>query len=69
MVSSIKCHAASAVFTAPFNSGSFVTLDGLGSGMWDFATGAVRFGENNSIGYFDKEKIFLDSSEEPLSKG
>ena len=41
--------------TAPFNSGSFLTLDGLGSGMWDFAL--VLFDENNSIGYFDK-KIF-----------
>ena len=25
------CHAASTVFTSPFNSGSFLTLDGLGS--------------------------------------
>lgn len=49
-------HAASAVFTAPFNSGSFLTLDGLGSGIWDFASGHQRFAENNSIGYFDKRK-------------
>ena len=50
------CHAASTVFTSPFNSGSFLTLDGLGSGLWDFATGNIRSGENNSIGYFDKRK-------------
>ena len=71
MVSHHLCHAASAVFTAPFNSGSFVTLDGLGSGMWDFATGAVRFGENNSIGYFDKEKnifrFFRGTSEQGMN--
>jgi carbamoyltransferase len=50
------CHAASTVFTSPFNSGSFLTLDGLGSGIWDFASGHTRGGENNSIGYFDKSK-------------
>lgn len=50
------CHAASTVFTSPFNSGSFLTLDGLGSGLWDFATGNIRGGENNSIGYFNKRK-------------
>ena len=32
------CHAASTVFSSPFNSGSFLTLDGLGSGIWDFAS-------------------------------
>ena len=56
MLSHHLCHAASAVFTAPFNSGSFLTLDGLGSGLWDFASGMLRGGENNSIGYFDKKK-------------
>lgn len=56
MLSHHLCHAASAVFTAPFNSGSFMTIDGLGSGLWDFASGFVRGGENNSIGYFDKKK-------------
>jgi carbamoyltransferase len=67
MLSHHLCHAASSVFTAPFNSGSFLTLDGLGSGVWDFASGCVRFGENNSIGYFDKKKkifrTFRGSSE------
>lgn len=56
MLSHHLCHAASAVFTAPFNSGSFLTIDGLGSGLWDFASGMLRGGENNSIGYFDKKK-------------
>ena len=56
MVSHHLCHAASTVFTSPFNSGSFLTLDGLGSGMWDFASAMTRGGENNSIGYFDKKK-------------
>tara|TARA_B100001250_G_scaffold397093_1_gene403835 strand:- start:368 stop:2095 length:1728 start_codon:yes stop_codon:yes gene_type:complete len=49
-------HAASAVFTAPFNSGSFLTLDGMGSSMWNFNLGNVPQGELNSIGYFDKNK-------------
>ena len=50
------CHAASTVFTAPFNSGSFLTLDGFGSGIWDFADASIKGTENNSIGYFDKDK-------------
>ena len=50
------CHAASAVFTAPFNSGSFLTLDGVGSGVWNFASAQVITNENNGIGYFDKNK-------------
>ena len=36
-VSHHLAHAASAVFTAPFNSGSFLTLDGLGSGLWNLS--------------------------------
>ena len=50
------CHAAGAVFTSPFNSGSFLTLDGMGSSMWNFNMGNVPQGEHNSIGYFDKDK-------------
>ena len=50
------CHAASTVFTAPFNSGSFLTLDGMGSSVWDFADGSTKRMENNSIGYFNKDK-------------
>ncbi len=55
-VSHHLAHAASSVFTAPFNSGSFLTLDGLGSGLWNLAFGNVTRYENNSIGYFDKNK-------------
>ena len=50
------CHAASAVFTSPFNSGSFLTLDGMGSSMWNFNLANTPEGEHNSIGYFDKKK-------------
>ena len=50
------CHAASSVFTSPFNSGSFLTLDGMGSSMWNFNLGNTPQGEHNSIGYFDKKK-------------
>jgi len=49
-------HAAGSVFTAPFNSGSFITLDGMGSSMWNFNLANVPQGEHNSIGYFDKDK-------------
>ena len=50
------CHAASSVFTSPFNSGSFLTLDGMGSSMWNFNLANTPQGEHNSIGYFDKKK-------------
>ena len=50
------CHAASSVFTSPFNSGSFLTLDGMGSSMWNFNLANTPEGEHNSIGYFDKKK-------------
>ena len=50
------CHAASTVFTSPFNSGSFLTLDGAGSPIWDFVTEKTQGWERNSIGYFDKNK-------------
>ena len=60
-VSHHLAHAASAIFTAPFNSGSFLTIDGMGSALWDFSLGyPVRY-ENNSIGYFDKDKKIFRS--------
>ena len=58
-VSHHLCHAASAALTAPFNSGSYLTLDGMGSATWDFAAGITKGFENNSLGYFDKEKGLL----------
>ena len=60
-VSHHLAHAASAVFTAPFNSGSFLTLDGMGSGLWNFARGYIDKCENNSIGYFNKDKKIFRS--------
>ena len=55
------CHAASTVFTSPFNSGSWFTLDGMGSPRWDFADSSTKGFENNSIGYFDKKKRIFRS--------
>ena len=60
-VSHHLCHAASTVFTSPFNSGSFLTIDGMGSGLWDFARGYPTRYENNSIGYFNKDKKIFRS--------
>jgi len=49
-------HAASSVFTSPFNDGSFFTLDGAGSSLWDFADLSEKFNENTTTGFFDKSK-------------
>lgn len=50
------CHAASTVFTSPFNEGSFLTFDGGGSIIDDPFRNMVDHIENNSIGFFNKEK-------------
>jgi len=50
------CHAASTVFTSPFNEGSFLTFDGGGSAIHDEFRECIDYIENNSIGYFNKEK-------------
>ena len=50
------CHAASTVFTSPFNEGSFLTFDGGGSIINDPFRKMVDYVENNSIGFFNKEK-------------
>lgn len=50
------CHAASTVFTSPFNEGSFLTFDGGGSIINDPFRKMVDHVENNSIGFFNKEK-------------
>ncbi|BCU93620.1 MAG: hypothetical protein CM15mV2_2490 [uncultured marine virus] len=52
------CHAASAVFTSPFNSGSWFTLDGMGSPRWDFADSSTKGFENNSIDILIRKRIF-----------
>jgi carbamoyltransferase len=49
-------HAASAVFTSPFNEGSFLTFDGGGSPIHDPYRRYIDHIENNSIGFFNKEK-------------
>jgi|TARA_R110001592_G_scaffold11657_1_gene57053 carbamoyltransferase len=52
-------HAASSVFTSPFNEGSFLTFDGGGSAIHDDYRRTLDQIENNSIGYFNKsERIF-----------
>ena len=51
-----QAHAASTVFTSPFNEGTFLTVDGGGSGLYDPYKNNIFFAENNSIGYFNKEK-------------
>ena len=50
-----KCHAASAVFSSPFNQGTFLTMDGAGSGYVNYEEQWVST-EVSSIGYFDKSK-------------
>ena len=50
------CHAASSVFTSPFNEGSFLTFDGGGSSILDETRRCIDYIENASIGYFNKEK-------------
>ena len=49
-------HAASSVFTSPFNEGTFLTLDGGGSALYHPYRQVIEEVENNSIGYFNKEK-------------
>lgn len=51
-----QAHAASTVFTSPYNEGTFLTVDGGGSGLYDPYKQQIFFAENNSIGYFNKEK-------------
>ncbi len=51
-----QAHAASTVFTSPYNEGTFLTVDGGGSGLYDPYKKNIFFAENNSIGYFNKEK-------------
>ena len=49
-------HACSTVFTSPFNEGTFLTLDGGGSALYNPYKKNIFCAENNSIGYFNKEK-------------
>ena len=56
LVSHHLSHAASAIFSSPFNEGSFLTLDGAGSVIFDYDLNTSLTSETNSIGYFNKEK-------------
>lgn len=49
-------HAASTVFSSPFNEGSFLTIDGAGSLILDNKFQMTVMAEKNTIGYFNKEK-------------
>lgn len=52
-------HAASSVFSCDFNEGSFFTLDGSGSLVYDPYKKRVMFLEKSSLGSFDKRKKIL----------
>jgi carbamoyltransferase len=49
-------HAAAAVFSSDFNEGSFLTLDGAGSLLFNENFSNTYLAETNSIGYFNKKK-------------
>ncbi len=49
-------HAASSVFSSPFNEGSFLTIDGAGSVIFDDKFQMSVMAEKNTIGYFNKKK-------------
>lgn len=49
-------HAASSVFSSPFDEGSIVTLDGAGSLIYDADYKSTLQAETNLIGYFNKKK-------------
>lgn len=53
------CHAAASVFSCDFNEGSFVTLDGSGTSVYDPYLKREIITECSSIGFFNKKnKIF-----------
>lgn len=53
------CHASSSIFTSSMNDGTFFTLDGTGSAVFDPITKEPILFENHSIGYFNKSKKIL----------
>jgi carbamoyltransferase len=55
-VSHHVCHAASSVFTSSYNEGTFFTLDGTGSSVFNSIIKQNVLLESHSIGYFNKEK-------------
>jgi len=55
-----KSHAASAVFSSPFKQGTFLTMDGAGSGYLNYDEKWAST-ETSSLGYFDKSKNIFRS--------
>ena len=56
IVSHHLSHAASSVFSSPFDEGSILTLDGAGSLIYDIDYKNSLQAETNLIGYFNKKK-------------
>jgi carbamoyltransferase len=56
IISHHLAHASSSVFSSDFNEGSFITLDGAGSLIFDSDYKNSLQAETNLIGYFNKEK-------------
>lgn len=59
IVSHHLCHAAASIFTSPFDNGSFMTLDGAGSLLWNSDYTRLLGAETSSLGYFDKKKKII----------
>jgi len=59
IISHHLCHASSSIFTSSLNEGTFFTLDGTGSGVFNPITREPILLENHSIGYFNKSKKIL----------
>jgi carbamoyltransferase len=60
VISHHLCHASSAIFSCPFDSGTFVTLDGSGSKVIDGWNKDCHLVESNSIGSFNKTEGILN---------
>jgi len=56
LVSHHLSHAASSIFSCDFNEGSFLTLDGAGSKVYDPYKFKCILSESNSTGYFNKSQ-------------
>jgi carbamoyltransferase len=56
LVSHHLSHAASSIFSCGFNEGSFLTLDGAGTKVYDPYKSEEILTETNTIGYFNKSQ-------------
>lgn len=63
IISHHTAHAASAIFSSSFNECTFLTLDGMGSLLFNYEKTNIVFSETNALGYFNKSQnifnIFL----------